>query len=85
MLLDIISTWPTLIANFNGSMSEDARTVELLGKDYKVPDGVGQLLAFIRKRLHITDLNVEADTFEKYVTHLARKKGDTLMKYINAE
>ena len=48
-------------------------------------DGVEQLLLFLRKRLHITDLNLETEAFEKYFTHLARKKGETLMKYINEE
>ena len=54
-------------------------------KIYQVDDGVEQLLAFIRKRLHITDLHLETEAFEKYFTHLARKKGETLTKYINAE
>ena len=76
---------PKLISNFTGAMSEDARAMELLGSDYQVDDGVDQLLAFIRKRLHITDLNLETEAFEKYFTHLVRKKGETLMKYINAE
>ena len=76
---------PKLISNFTGSMSEDARAMELLGTDYQVHDGVERLLTFIRKRLHITDLGLETEAFEKYFTHLARKKGETLMKYINAE
>ena len=50
---------PKLIANFTGTMSEDARAVELLGSDYQVDDGVELLLAFIRRRLHITDLHLE--------------------------
>ena len=66
-------------------MSEDARAMELLGTDYQVDDGVEKLLAFIRKRLHITDLHLETEAFDKYFSHLARKKGETLMKYINAE
>ena len=76
---------PKLIANFTGSMQEDARAMELLGQDFLNDDGVEQLLLFLRKRLHITDLNLETEAFEKYFTHLARKKGETLMKYINEE
>ena len=76
---------PKLISNFTGSMSEDARAMELLGSDYQVHDGVERLLAFIRKRLHITNLGLETEAFEKYFTHLVRKRGETLMKYINAE
>ena len=76
---------PKLISNFTGSMSEDARAMELLGSDFQVDDGVEKLLAFLRKRLHITDLNLETEAFERYFSQLARKKGETLMKYINAE
>ena len=76
---------PKLIASFTGAMSEDARAMELHSSEYQVDDGVEKLLAFIRKRLHNTDLSLETETFEKYFTHLARKKGETRMKYINAE
>jgi len=48
-------------------------------------DGAGKLLSFIRHRLHITDLSLETDAFENFFTHLALKKGKTLMKYINVE
>ena len=65
---------PRLISNFTGDMSEDARAMELNGIDYQVEDGVEQLLALIRKRLHITGLNLEAEAFEKYFTHLARTR-----------
>ncbi len=76
---------PKLIANFTGSMSDDAKAMELSATDFQVDDGVEKLLRFIRKRLHITDLNLETEAFEKYFAQLARKKGETLMKYINAE
>ena len=65
---------PKLIANFTGSMREDARAMELLGQDYLADDGVERLLAFLRKRLHITDLQLETDAFEKYFKHIARKR-----------
>ena len=42
-------------------------------------------MAFIRNLIHITDLSFETEAFDKYFTHLVRKKGETLMKYINAE
>ena len=76
---------PKLIANFTGSLEEDARAMELLGSDFQDDEGVEKLLDFLRKRLHITDLSLETEAFDKYFTHLARKKGETLMKYINAE
>ena len=76
---------PKLIANFTGAMRDGARAMELLGQDLLDDDGVEKLLSFIRKRLHITDLHLETDAFEKYFTHLARKRGETLMKYINEE
>ena len=56
-------------------MREDARAMELLGQDYLADDGVESLLALLRKRLHITDLHLETDAFEKYFNHLARKRG----------
>ena len=56
---------PKLIANFTGAMQEDARAMELLGRDFLIDDGVEQLLSFLRKRLHITDLNLETEAFEK--------------------
>ena len=76
---------PKLISNFTGSLSEDARAMELNGIHFQVDDGVEQLLDFLRKRLHITDLSLETEAFEIYFSRLARKKGETLMKYINAE
>ena len=76
---------PELIANFTGSMRDDAKAMELNATDFQVDDGVEQLLRFIRKRLHITDLNLETEAFDKYFAQLARKKGETLMTYINAE
>ena len=76
---------PRLIANFTGTMSDDARAIELLGTDCMTDDGVEQRLAFIRKRLHITDLSLETEAFDKYFNQLARKIGETLMKYVNAE
>ena len=47
-----------------------------------VPD-VYSLLS--KKRLHITDRNLETEAIEKYFTHLTRKKGETLTKYIREE
>ena len=55
---------PKLIANFTGSMQDDARAMELLGEDFLNDDGVEQLLSFIRKRLHITELNLETEAVE---------------------
>ncbi len=54
---------PKLIAHFTGSMSDDAKAMELSATDFQVDDGVEQLLRFIRKRLHITDLNLETEAF----------------------
>ena len=36
--------------------------------DYLVVDGVEQLLAFMRKRLHIRDIDLETDAFEHMST-----------------
>ena len=49
-------------------MSDDARNMELSAADYLVPDGVGQLLVFIRKRLNIRELDLEAEAFEHIST-----------------
>ena len=76
---------PRLISNFIGAMSEDARAMDLHRSDSQVDDGVEKLLALIRQRLHITDLNLETEAFEEYLHQLARAKGETFMKYINAE
>ena len=62
--------------------------MELLGtdfQDFQVGDGVERLLALLRKRLHFADLNLETEASEKYISSLARKKGETLTKYTNAE
>ena len=66
---------PRLISNFTGAMREDAMAMELHSSHYQVDDGVEKLLAFIRKRLHITDLSLETEAFENYFTQLARKTG----------
>ena len=66
---------PRLISNFTGAMSEDARAMDLQSSEYQVEDGVEKLLAFIRNRLHIIDLSLEAEAFENYFTQLARTKG----------
>ena len=54
---------PMLISNFIGAMSEDARAMGLHISDYQVDGGVENLLALIRQRLHITDLNLETEAF----------------------
>ena len=56
---------PRFVANFTGAMKEDARAMEFLSTDYMVDDGVDKLLAFIRKRIHNTDLVLETEAFEK--------------------
>ena len=66
-------------------MSEDARAMELLGTDYHVEGGVERLLAFIRNRLHTTDMNLEQRPSISTSTTWRGKKGETLMQYINAE
>ena len=66
-------------------MSDDARSMELNAAEYMVPDGVEQLLAFIRKRLNIRDLDLETEAFDRYFNKMTRQKGETLTKYIHAE
>ena len=56
---------PRLISNFIGALSEDTRAMDIHSSDYQVDGGVGKLLALIRQRLHITDLNLETEAFEK--------------------
>ena len=76
---------PRLISNFKGSMSGDARSMELNAAEYLGPDGVEKLLAFIRKRLNIRDLDLETEAFDRYFNKMTRQKGETLTKYIHAE
>ena len=66
-------------------MSVDVRSMELSSSDYQVEDGVEKLLAFIRKRLNIRELDLETEVFKKYFNDMMRKRGETLIKYINAE
>ena len=66
-------------------MSDDVRSMELNSADYAVPDGVERLLAFIKKRLNIRELDLETEVFRKYFDQMMRKRGETLIKYINAE
>ena len=74
-----------LVANITGSLSDDAKAMELKAPDYQADNGVEKLLAFLRKRLNITDLSLEAEALDKYFTQLARKRGETLLRYIHAE
>ena len=76
---------PRLISNFKGAMSDDARSMEFNAGDDLLPDGVEKLLAFIRKRLKIRDLDLETEAFDKYFNKMIRRNGETLTKYIHAE
>ena len=76
---------PRLISNFKGAMSDDVRSMEMNSSDYLVSDGVELLLAFIRKRLNIRELDLETEAFKKYFNDMMRKRGETLTKYMNAE
>ena len=76
---------PKLLASFTGSLDDDAKSMDLQPSDYQTDECVEKLLAFIRKRINITDLSLETDAFDKHFMSLARKKGETLLKYINAE
>ena len=66
-------------------MSDDARSIELNAGGYQIPDGVERLLALIRKRLNIRDLDLETEAFDKYFNHRNRKRDETLNKYTNGE
>ena len=66
-------------------MSDDAKAMELRAGDYQVDDGVEKLLTFIKKRLHITDLSLETEAFDRYFNKLIRRRGETLTKFVNAE
>ena len=66
-------------------MSDDVRIMELSSADYLVPDGVELLLAFIRKRLSIRELDLDTEAFHKYFNDMMRKRGDTLTNYIHVE
>merc|ERR1712016_551856 len=59
--------------------------MEMNSGDYQVPDGVERLLAFIKRRLNIRELDLETEVFKKYFNDMMRKRGETLIKYINAE
>ena len=48
-------------------MSDDVRSMELNSADYAVPDGVERLLAFIKNRLNIRELDLETEVFKKYL------------------
>ena len=76
---------PRLISNFKGAMSDDARNIELSAGGYQAPDGVERLLALIRKRLNIRDLDPETEAFDTYFNHMTRTRCETLNKYTNAE
>ena len=66
-------------------MNDDDRSMELNSADYAVPDGVERLLAFIEKRWNIRELDLETEVFETYFDGMMRQRGETLIKYINAE
>ena len=66
---------PKLIANFKGPLLEDVQRMELNANDYRTKDGIEKLLAFLQKRINITDLNLEKEAFEDFSTRFADKKG----------
>ena len=66
-------------------MSDGVRSMELNSADYAVPDGVERLLAFSKKRWDIRELDLETEVFQKYFNSMMRKRGETLIKYVNAE
>ena len=76
---------PRLVSNFKGAMSDDVRSMELNSSEYQVPDGVERLLAFIKRRLNIRELDLETEAFKTYFNDMMRRRGETLTKYINAE
>ena len=76
---------PRLISNFKGAFSDDVRSMELNSAEYQTPDGVERLLAFIKKRLNIRELDLETEVFKKYFDGIVRRRGETLIKYIHAE
>ena len=76
---------PRLISNFKGAFSDDVRSMELNSAEYQTPDGVERLLAFIKRRLNIRELDLETEVFKKYFDGIVRKRGETLIKYIHAE
>ena len=76
---------PRLISNVKGAFSEDVRSMELNSAEYQTPDGVERLLAFIKKRLNIRELDLETEVFKKYFDGIVRKRGETLIKYTHAE
>ena len=50
---------PRLISNFKGAFSDDVRSMDLNSPEYKTPDGVERLLAFVKKRLNLRELDLE--------------------------
>ena len=76
---------PRLISNFKGSLKEDVLTMELDANEYLVPVAIEKLLAFLKKRLNIRELDMETDTFKKYLNDMMIRRGETLTKYMNAE
>ena len=76
---------PRLISNFKGAVSDAVHNMELKPADYLVPDGVEQPLACVEKILNIRALDLETEVFQKYFNDMMRKRGETLIKYINAE
>ena len=71
---------PRLISNFKGAFSDDVRSMELNSAEDQTPDGVERLLAFIKRRLNIRELDLETEVFKKYFDGIVRKRGETLIK-----
>ena len=67
---------PMMIAKFMGSLKDDCQNVELDSTKYRTDTGVEDLLDYLKKRLNITDLQVEREAFEQYFYKMRRAKGD---------
>ena len=75
---------PALIAKFKGALLDDFQRQELDSSVYAKDSGVDDLMAFLKKRINITDLQIEKQCFEEYFYKLKRGK-DSYNKYQNDE
>ena len=76
---------PQLISNFKGALSDAFRSMELNAAEYYTPDGVERLLDFIKRRLDIRELDLETEDFKNQFDDIARRRGETLIKFIHAQ
>ena len=76
---------PRLISSLKGNLAADLARIQIPAAQFMTDTGPEDFLEYIRKRLGVTDRQMEIEAFERYFYKTKRNKGDSIRKYVNAE